>query len=140
MCIYTFKYQPVEELQNERTAGEKHSVALSTKYLKPRIKSTLPFSCIVWQEDFFFSCCLYVMLEAGRSPVLPYCLLCAEWSTGKLYLSPRPPHSQQNVPYHPSPRWAPGSSIFLPRILSQLRSRNPKYSFFCTHHKAYIAP
>lgn len=34
MYLDTFKNQPVEELQNERTAVETHFIALATKYLK----------------------------------------------------------------------------------------------------------
>ena len=41
--LNTFKYQPVEELQNENTAGEKDSIALAINYLKPENKIHPPF-------------------------------------------------------------------------------------------------
>lgn len=71
MYLNTFKNQPVEELQNERTTVEKHFTALTTKYLKHKNQIHSCFFTHGMQEELFSFPLLSVADVRGRQPSFP---------------------------------------------------------------------
>lgn len=109
----------MEELQKERTAGEKHSIALATQYLKPEHKVHPPFFMHDMARGSFLispAVCRWCQRQAGPPSFLTACCAPGGGPTGCTIRHPLPgpwlPAAQQGLPQHPPPTWAQACNVF----------------------------